>query len=159
MIQICKACPPKLFKEKLLCTIQVGSQNIRELRELVLKKKRALQLLLQKVDGDWKSSNFASSISYLKTKVIQCSSCIHSLLETIDRIGLILSHINGTSDMYVFGSGNILDLSHQKNFCCLKKFSEEIYDNLDSMESSHLIKQHSNHWHQLRKKAIVTGST
>lgn len=116
-------------------------------------------MLLQKVDGDWKSSNFASSISYLKTKVIKCSSCILSLLETIDRIGLILSHINGTSDMYVFGSGNILDLSHQKNFCCLKKFSEEIYDNLDSMESSHLIKQHSNHWHQLRKKAIVTGST
>lgn len=77
-------------------------------------KNRALQLLLQKVDGDWKSSNFASSISYLKIKVIQCSSCIHSLLETIDRIDIILSHKNGPSNMYLFGSGNILDFSHKK---------------------------------------------
>lgn len=34
------------------------------------------------------------------------------------------------------------------------KFSEEFYDNLDFMQSSHLIKQHSNHWHQLRKRPL-----
>ena len=54
------------LKKDLLSII---SSIVQELREMVSKKKKSLDAIMQKVDEDWKSSCLAGSISYLHTKI------------------------------------------------------------------------------------------
>ena len=144
---------------KLKQMIHMLSSNVRELRVVVSKKKKALHLLQQRVEGDWKLSSLASSISFLKTRIIQATSCTNSLLTSIDKLGEIVSHINGTSRFYVSGFGTKLNLDTQGNFACLKKFTDALYETIDAKKQSPLIKQHTEAWHKLRQGAVVTGST
>ena len=55
--------------KKDLSIISILSSIVQELREMVSKKKKSLDTIMQKVDEDWKSSCLAGSISYLHTKI------------------------------------------------------------------------------------------
>ena len=57
------------LKKDLLSIISILSSIVQELREMVSKKKKSLDAIMQKVDEDWKSSCLAGSISYLHTKI------------------------------------------------------------------------------------------
>lgn len=58
-------------KNALLITISNMSSRIKELRNLILSRKLYLESLFSLVEGDWKTSRFAPSISYWQTKILQ----------------------------------------------------------------------------------------
>jgi hypothetical protein len=147
------------LKQNILTAITIVSKSIRDLRTFVVKKKRALQLLLQKVEGDWKSSVFAGSISFLQTKLIQSKACTNSLLECNDEFGYLVAQLNGTHGNYIRGSNTNVPLQHQGNYMCLRSGSDDVYNALDITTDSDLIKQHTQQWFDVRARACVTGST
>ena len=53
-----------VMKAAILLSITHLSKRIRELRELVVKKKIALRNLLKQVEGDWKTSKAAPATSF-----------------------------------------------------------------------------------------------
>ena len=76
-------------EKKVLLIISLLSQRIRELRESIVVKKRAVEQLKLKVGREWKGSKLTPSISYLQSKIIQSTSVVQSLLECVDDFGYI----------------------------------------------------------------------
>lgn len=145
------------MKDALLLTIENISTRIRELRELIVKRKLHLQRLLNQVDGDWKTSNLSHAISYWQTKIIQSQSTIKDLLECTDKIGFTIACINGTDDQYVCGTNTSIHLELQSNYVCLKALGgDELQENADDPR---ITKQRSLAWDNLRKNSRITGST
>ena len=147
----------EVLKSKLLSSIGILSRHVKDLREMSQKKTRALSFLKDKVVGNWRESKFATSISFLQTKIVKTKACIHSLLECIDDCGYYVSYLNGTSHHYVRGFNTKLYFSEQSNSACLSNLNPTLCD--DKMANSSVIKQHSQMWHELRSKASVTGSS
>lgn len=63
-----------VMKTAILLSITHLSKRIRELRELVVKKKIALRNILKQVERDWKTSKAAPAISFYKTKIVNSQS-------------------------------------------------------------------------------------
>ena len=145
--------------KKDLSIISILSSIVQELREMVSKKKKSLDAIMQKVDEDWKSSCLAGSISYLHTKIIHSSACVRSILECIDEFGFILSCVNKTEHQYVKGFETPVYLDHQSNFSCMSTYTDGVYSLMNLKERSCHVKQHTKQWHELRDGAVVTGSS
>ena len=144
-------------KNQVLRVISVLSQRIQELRESIVVKKRTLEELKAKFGSDWKSSKLAPSISYLQLKIIQSTSIVRSLLECVDDLGYITATINGTSRHYIHGSKTRVQMAEMDNHQCLKLFSDDVYGILNK-ESTSIVRQHTERWHQIRDDSLVTGS-
>ena len=100
------------------------SKRIRELRELVVKKKIALENLLKQVEGDWKTSKVVPAISFYKTKIVHSKATIKDFRGSVDKLGHIVACINGTGQNYVIGSRSTVNLNEQSNHICSKSLSE-----------------------------------
>ena len=155
---------PVTIKQELVCTIkdimQMLSVRISELRLQCVKKKRAVQNLMGKINGPWRESSLAQAISYLQTQVIQCDACINRLLQCIDDAGYLAAVLNGTHSDYKRGFGVEVDFQKQGNYICLRNLQkEEALQYVDPRPMCENIKQRSDAWHDLRSGARVTGST
>jgi hypothetical protein len=145
-----------LTKKALLITISNLSNRIKELREQIVKRETSVRNLTKQIEGDWRSCKVAPAISFNKTKILQCHSCIRDLLHSIDNLGFLVACINGTEESYIFGQKEV-QLSEQKNYLCLREIDGVMTETSD-VEPAH-IKQRSHRWHDLRKKGRVSGST
>ena len=147
------------IKSALLTSISHLSYRVKELRELVVKKKTALINLKKRVDGDWTKSKLAPAISFLHTKIITSQSSIQDLLSSIDKLGFAVACINGTEQHYVLGSNAAVHFESQENYVCLREVvltnKSPSIDNPVPMTT----KQHSQQWHALRDQSRITGST
>lgn len=111
-------------KNALLITISNMSSRIKELRNLILSRKLYLESLFSLVEGDWKTSRFAPSISYWQTKKLQSENMISQVLDCVDSIGYAVSCKNGTSHNYVRGRNVVVDFEKQSNYICLQKLDD-----------------------------------
>ena len=152
-------------KKKQLSTdpkeiIRMLSVRIRELRELVCAKKQYVLKLQNKALGPWQDSKLAPIISYIKTMIAKCISCITKILNCIDDIGLHVANLNGDGENYKVGRGIAVDLSTQVNYICLRNSVDSNVGEAASLElkPAH-IKQKSKAWDSLHSGAVVTGST
>ncbi len=85
--------------------IGILSQRIKELRQLVLKKKNALHNLMKKVDGDWRKSSFSNAVSFIQTKIIQRKHILFAFLTEIYMKSALIKHggqyiLNGDSNFH-----------------------------------------------------------
>ncbi|VDI03707.1 Hypothetical predicted protein [Mytilus galloprovincialis] len=144
------------MKQAILISITNLSIRIKDLRELIVKKKLGLTNLMKQVEGDWKDSKLAPAISFCKTKIIHSQSTIKDLLNCIDNLGFIVACINGTAADYVIGCGTKVHLDNQTNYICLKHLTTDLEINAETSDS---IKQRSDNWKNLRACSRVTGST
>ena len=147
-------------REAVISIISKLSERIREIKELKVSKKRALKNILAKVPGNWRDSKLSSAISYLQGKLINFTACIKTLLNCVDDLGYLVSHLNGTESAYVRGSGVTMDLNSQPNYTCLRNLDEDTLSKIDHEENSRIIKQRSPEWKSLREHpdVVVTGS-
>lgn len=141
----------------LLLTISHISKRVKELRELTVKRKLHLENLIKNVEGDWRQSKFANAISYWQTKLLHARTCISDSLETIDKLGYAVSHINGTSQNFISGSKSTVNLGGQSNYICLKE--GENLNLTPNQQNSNIIRQRSEKWNDMRKNSRITGST
>ncbi|CAG2191099.1 unnamed protein product [Mytilus edulis] len=128
-------------KQAFMVTILNMSNRIKELRELIVKRKIHLENLIKVVEGDWKTSKLANAISFWQTKIIHSQSIIKDLLECIDKLGFTIACINGTENNYVYGTNQI------PLFLLIRK------------DDARITKQRSDSWLNLRKESRITGST
>lgn len=145
-------------KNALLSTISNMSSRIKELRNLILSRKLYLESLFSLVEGDWKTSRFAPSISYWQTKILQSENMISQLLDCVDSIGYAVSCINGTSHNYVRGRNVVVDFEKQSNYICLRKLDDSFELAADEI-SARVTKQRSQRWSKLRDSSRITGNT
>ena len=144
------------LRQNILETIEILSTRIKEQRQLVTKKHLAIRAMVKKV-ANWKHSDMASAINYIQTRIIQLRSCIEKMLLCIDELMHIVAIMNGCSEHYRRGIGTSVDLSQQGNYICLNGITET--PNKDEQADTNLIKQRSAAWHDIRNRAVVTGST
>ena len=149
----------KHVKQAVICIIKILSNRIRELRQFIVYKKRAVENLLKRVEGDGRESKLSSAISYIQTQLIRLKACAQTNLRCVDDLGYMVAHLNGTSSTYVRGIGVMVDLGRQANYTCLRKLDDALLDQIDHKQNSQYIKQRTNAWHELRSGACVTGST
>lgn len=145
-------------KNALLSTISNMSSRIKELRNLILSRKLYLESLFSLVEGDWKTSRFAPSISYWQTKILQSENMISQFLDCVDSIGYAVSCINRTSHNYVRGRNVVVDFEKQSNYICLRKLDDSFELAADEI-STRVTKQRSQRWSKLRDSSRITGST
>ena len=149
-------------KTDMKCTfleiIKVITNRSQGIRETAVRTRNALVSILKKVEGNWMNSDFKGAISYLNTKLIKADSCTTSLMQCTDDIGFYIAVINGTADNYVRGTQTPVYLNKQGNYECLRKLDSTGLDNVDIIEHSDVIKQHTEEWHTLRNQASMTGS-
>ena len=144
-------------KAALLISIKHLSLRVQELRQLIVKRKLTVSKLLERVEGDWKTSSYAPSISYWQTKIYLSNQAINDLLESIDNLGHCVAQMNGQGDNYIPRKGTPVTLNEQSNYLCLKTLPRDAYGDLKA--NSAMIKQRTETWHELRDGASVTGST
>ena len=147
------------IREELLTAINILSQRVRQLKEVIVIKKRALSNVLKKVEGPWRESKLCDAISFLQTRIIDMKSCVDKSLRDIDHLGYAVAVLNGTDNCYQLGINAQVDLSKQPNFICLRQLNEDVLRSLDIKENCGVIKQRTTEWFELRSKANVTGST
>ena len=102
--------------------------------------------------------SYRMQLSFLNEHSVRCDSAIGRYLQLNGRILKILSHLQKNSD--VFSSQKPVELHLQDNAHFL--FPPEhlcAYFNLDLLENTDIIKQRSEKWFNVQKKAKVTGST
>ena len=134
----------------------------KKMRELVVKRSNRVENLLKRIDGDWKKSSLAGSISYWQTKIYLANRTVHSFLLFNDRLAYIVACINGTVDDYVVGSANGLNLNDQSNYVCLRNIANQDEDTLACLIKQRTMGrtsvQSSDHWqhHVLRIGSIDT---
>ena len=140
--------------------IRILSSRIRDLRVSVQKKTNYLNHLMHKVAGPWCESKFAPAISYIKTQILKSNACINKMLQSIDEIGFHIWVLNGVGIHYCRGIGANVPLESQGNYICLRKLDEDCLNQVpDKSLLCEVLKQRSEEWFDLRKNAVVTGSS
>ena len=107
-----------LVKHKAFDSLQIMSQRLREVKTGKLVTQKKLENVQKKLNSneDWMKSPYAPSISYYKTRILYMGNTINNLLECTDDIGYLISILNGRSDMYIRGSGSVLNLGKSPLF-------------------------------------------
>ena len=147
------------LSDSLKGVITILSKRLSELRYLSIKKKRAVQNIIAKINIPWRESSVAQVVSFLQTQVIQCDASIHKLLQCIDDLCFFLATINGTQCFYKRGLGIEVNLQKQGNYVCLHELDAIVWESMDPKNASAYIKQRSEMWHKIRDGASVTGSS
>ncbi|CAH1799200.1 unnamed protein product [Owenia fusiformis] len=147
------------LREQLLKVIHIISDRIREMRCLLQKRRLAVEMLMKKVEGPWRESKLAPSISFFQTQVIQTKSIIEKSLSSVDEIGYCVSMLNGAESSYILGLNNVVHLDCKENYICLKNAKSNDLHIDEKVSNSEIIKQRSDAWFEMRKTAQLTGST
>ena len=147
------------LKDRILAIVAILSQRIREQRQMVVKKRLAVSNLRKKVVGNWMQSPLARAISYIHTKIIKVNATIQTCLSCVDNLCYSVAVINGTDGQYVRGSGTDIYLQRQNNYVCLTEANGNILSQIDASQASDYIKQRTQIWYDIRKGAVLTGST
>ncbi|CAG2209236.1 unnamed protein product [Mytilus edulis] len=145
------------IKNAFLVSITNLSRRVKELRELIVKRKLMVLNLMKQVTGDWKTSKVAPAISFSQTKIIQSQAAIEELLDCIDKIGFTVACLNGTEKNYVLGNKTTIHLDQQSNYICLRNLTDVSLE--ENEHDATITKQRSDEWFRLREKSRLTGST
>ena len=95
--------------------------------------------------NEWKKSNLAFAISAIITSIYDIKSCVNNLLKIIDQLCNVIATLNGTK--YVTDTTvNVSELSNYKHIVGVSS-------------QPRFVKQRSEQWIGIRKKAMATGST
>ena len=132
-------------------TILIVSKRIKDLRHLKLNKEIVLKKLQSKIEGNWKSSQYAMVISSIRTALVHIELCIDGFLECNEKLCEHIARIHNATK-YLRSSQEV-HLQTQGNLVCLADS-----ENSDDVPPAH-IKQRSERWFQIRKTSLVTGST
>lgn len=146
-----KAHIPNL-KENLIEIIMMISERLKDLREVGLKLTRLIKKLLKMGEvekGNWKNSRFAPAISSLKVNKYDVDQAIETALRLNNNLCTVIATLN--EQRHVYSESGLVDLKRQGNYYQLKAI-------VDCSDSQY-VKQRSEEWHKIRKKAAVTGST
>ena len=99
-------------------------------------------------------------MSTLNHNTAECETVVRRLLEINIETTHLLAHMNQNGDFHVDPDVRHISLSEQNNAFALLHPDVAIMSlNLDLDENTQYIKQGSDMWHSIRKKARVTGST
>ena len=129
----------------------VGSR-IKDGREMQFKQKLGLNKFKSMAGERWQDSRYVYVISSLQASLFQLKEFIQSALSAIGMMGMFASQLQESISQY--NRDSVADRSYQNNMLCLKET-----DKNDKDINSNFIKQRSELWHNVRKKARVTGST
>ena len=102
-----------------MISLSILSVRVRELCELVTMKNSVLLDLMRKAGVDWMNSQFASLISFNRTRILQFQNTIKDLLKNIDNIAYAVACLNGTHESYVLRSGVEVVFDKQRNYVCM----------------------------------------
>ena len=85
----------KYLQGETLSLIKVSGNRLRELRQMDVKTRQAMDMLMKKVDTtDWMKSKVANAISFFKGKSIKTSDAKKDFLSGIDDLGQFSAAIN-----------------------------------------------------------------
>ena len=141
-----------LIKEKLREFLVLIGRRIRNLREVVLKLSQGLERFMkmgESENGDWKKSRYAALIRTLKVNKFDANEAIENALRLISNICLCMEVLN--EKQFLYSESGRVDMSRQDNYHQLNEISRS--------QHTRFVKQRSEKWHKIRKKAMVTGST
>ena len=88
--------------------------------------------------------------------MFQLNREVDTLLKVVDLACFCLSFLNHHGDDYVDGKEVLLQYQH--NYICLSGI-EQLLENVNERELFILVRQRSDSWFSIRKKALVTGRT
>ena len=148
----------KEFIDNLLVT---STRRIKMLRQRIsgtfyLRKK----LIANVGDNQELQYKYRRRMSTLNHNTAECESVVRRLLEINLSITELLSHIQRNSDVHVNPDIRHIDIAEHSNcFILLPPDIAKYTINLDEDTNTQYIKQGSTMWHEMRKKARVTGST
>ena len=146
------------FKEQCKQLMETMSIRLKELRQAKQKKVTVLENLRKNVA--FKEAKLVYAISGVQTMIYRLNDCISKLLHAIDGIGFGVSTLNGTEDAYCRELQ--LEFKSQCNYNCLLEINDDVLDFENNPDAlliySALIKQRSENWFEIRRKACVTGS-
>ena len=134
-----------IIRVKLLQIVKALSGRMETLRQMTISKERSRDKLKCQAGNEWEKSQLAFVISSLITSVYDLKSCISNLLKLIDRACQVIATLNGVN----YTIDNVVNLSQRTKYQHLTGNSND----------PKYVKQRSNKWHEIRKKAKVTGST
>jgi hypothetical protein len=134
----------------LRSVVHVLSNRLKELREAKLSKDTALIKFKKLAGEDWQKSRLIHVISAIETARFDIDVCITGTLELISKLGCALSCLCESTSLYITDKQSYLAM--QANYVHL---SESVNDDTDYR----FIKQKTDAWFEVRKQAVVTGST
>ncbi|XP_053404619.1 uncharacterized protein LOC128558653 [Mercenaria mercenaria] len=140
------------LKIKLQRLFNLIGLRLKDLREVALKVSQGLSKFLKLAcceNGDWKKSRYAPVISSLKVKKYDVNLAIETGLHLVNELGAQLVKLNGTEHLY--SKSGTVNMSNQGNYHDLEENS--------NVQDTRYIKQRTEQWHAVRRKALVTGST
>lgn len=134
--------------EKSVSYLCVIAKRLRDVRNQIVKKCLAVEKFKKLGGADWKKSKYCFIITSLQVSILQMKqNCTH-LLKCTDAIMCCMANMQGNK---LFCKYDILNLSTQENYYCLKK-------NIGSSVDTRYIKQKTDEWLSKRKEAKVTGN-
>ena len=128
----------------------IVSERIKDLRHLKLNKELVLKKLQSKIEGDWKSSQYAIVISSIRTALVRIEICIDEFLKCNESLCKHAANINNATKYW--RNAQEVNLQTQGNLICLG--SSDTDEDVPAV-----VKQRSERWFQIRKTSLVTGST
>ena len=99
------------------------------------------------------------AISYIKTQIVKASSCVNQSLQCVDELGSQIATLNGVGMFYQKGVGIQVDLDRQGNYICLLDIEDGVIDSENLGNFCDILKQRTDEWFELRKGAVITGSS
>lgn len=145
------------LRQYCVSAISKLSQRLRELRTEKVKKEQALNKF-KKLASETTSgkAKFTYVLSSLKTALYRIGQCIQDTLHVIDAFGNASAQCTGNTS---YSQGNYINLNEQTNYVCLRHLDSKTGNMPKGEVKPRQIKQRSDEWFLLRKKAKLTGST
>lgn len=132
--------------------IRMVSYRLKDLRQLYLKQKLALNKFQKEAGADWRNSRFVYAISSVQSQIFQIKNVVQQLLTVNNSLMCIGSSVNGSA---TFVSDGQTDMYSQENWITLKEHS---YLPEQFKSDSRFMKQRSVEWFDKRSKYVLTGS-
>jgi hypothetical protein len=128
---------------------------LRELRENRLDKTKRLSNLQTKAENN-KDKNYQLAISSVRSHLLRSANVVRRCLASNKSICSILANVQLTP--YLFAIGDNVQLSNQVNMKMLHDI-DTVSQMFDITTNTHIVKQYTEQWRELRKQARVTGSS
>ncbi|CAG2256263.1 unnamed protein product [Mytilus edulis] len=139
------------LKEVLLHALKELSINIFQLKEIKTKKEYCKAKLIERGgDTDWRKGRYVYAISAVIAFIYDIDNFLSAGRELTQTLSIFISYINGVEQI----KGSSINLETSPLHQCLDDVSFS-----NTGENSRYLKQKSDEWFALRKKARITGST
>ena len=146
---------------KLRRVLNLSTLRIRRLRDRITGSFYLRKKLIDKCGNSQELQyKHRRQMSTLNQNTAECESVVHHLLEVNMKATEIMAAINSNSDVHIGQKARHISLiEHANNFQLLPPEIVRYVMNLEDASNVQFVKQRSEEWFKLRKKARVTGSS